>query len=94
MKSLLLLALIVPAIASTQASAARKPCAELKSEIAATIEKNGVRAYALKIVSVDAQTDAKIVGICNGGQCNASPIAAAKIFPVKAAGPQVAATLR
>ena len=67
MKSLLMLALIVPFAANAQSPSARKSCDELKTEIATKIEKNGVKAYTLDIVSRDASTDAKIVGSCNGG---------------------------
>ncbi|MBX3697395.1 MAG: DUF1161 domain-containing protein [Dokdonella sp.] len=93
MKALLLLALIAPVIAGAQAPAARKPCDELKSEIAAKIEKNGVRAYALEIVSADAQTEAKIVGSCNGGQQRIT-YRRGETLTAEAAGPQVATTLR
>ena len=68
MKSLLMLALILPFSASAQSPSARKSCDELKSEIAARIEKNGVSTYTLEIVANGASTDAKIVGSCNGGE--------------------------
>lgn len=68
MKSLLMLALLVPFSASAQNPSARKSCDELKNEIAAKIEKNGVSAYTLEIVAKDASTDARIVGSCNGGE--------------------------
>ncbi len=68
MKFLLMLALMLPFAANAQSPSARKSCDELKTEIAAKIEKNGVNAYMLEIVSKDAQTDAKIVGSCNGGE--------------------------
>lgn len=67
MKFLLTLALIIPCLASAQDLPKRKPCDELKSEIAARIEHNGVRAYSLDIIAADAESDAKIVGSCNGG---------------------------
>ena len=58
---LLVLALVAaPALA-------RKPCEELKAEIAAKIEKNGVKAYTLEIVPIDARVeDGKVVGTCDG----------------------------
>ena len=68
MKSLLMLALMLPFAANAQSATARKSCDELKSEIAAKIEKNGVNAYTLQIVAKDALTDARIVGSCNGGE--------------------------
>ncbi|MEP6881033.1 MAG: DUF1161 domain-containing protein [Dokdonella sp.] len=68
MKSLLMLALMLPFAANAQSPSTRKSCDELKTEIAAKIEKNGVNAYMLEIVSKDAQTHAKVVGSCNGGE--------------------------
>ncbi|MCB1573710.1 MAG: DUF1161 domain-containing protein [Xanthomonadales bacterium] len=93
MKALLLLALLAPVIAGAQSPTARKPCEELKAEIAAKIERNGVRAYALEIVSADAQTDAKIVGSCNGGQQRIT-YRRGETLAAEAAGPQVAAAFR
>ena len=68
MKSLLMLALILPFAANAQSPSTRKSCDELKGDIATKIEKNGVSAYSLEIVARDASTDAKIVGSCNGGE--------------------------
>ena len=68
MKSLLMLALILPFAAHAQNPIARKSCDELKSEIATKIEKNGVNAYTLEIIAKETSTDAKIVGSCNGGE--------------------------
>jgi hypothetical protein len=44
-----------------------KPCEELKAEIAAKIEANGVTNYQLEIIPVDQESDWKVVGSCNGG---------------------------
>lgn len=44
-----------------------KPCDELKSEIAAKIEANGVKNYTLEIVANDEVGDRKVVGSCEGG---------------------------
>lgn len=44
----------------------RKPCEELRSEIAAKIEANGVRAYRIEIIDAAAPSDARTVGSCNG----------------------------
>lgn len=45
-----------------------KPCEELKAEIAAKIEANGVPHYTLEIVPNDAVGETKkIVGSCDGG---------------------------
>ena len=57
--------LVVLALAAAPAMA-RKPCEELKAEIAAKIEANGVKAYTLEIVPIDATADGKVVGTCDG----------------------------
>jgi hypothetical protein len=47
-----------------------KPCEELKSEIEAKLEKQGVKNYTLEIVptaKMDEYKDKKLVGSCNGG---------------------------
>lgn len=44
-----------------------KDCEELKSEIAAKIEANGVKEYSLEIVPNDQVGDRKVVGSCGGG---------------------------
>lgn len=44
-----------------------KPCDELKSEIAAKIEKNGVTNYQLDIVAAGDVKDQTVVGTCEGG---------------------------
>lgn len=63
------LALSALGLASTPAAAqsARKDCEELKSEIAARMEANGVRHYQLQIVEPEAANVGRIVGSCNGG---------------------------
>ncbi|MFZ1908116.1 MAG: DUF1161 domain-containing protein [Burkholderiales bacterium] len=58
--------LLVLALAAAPAMA-RKPCEELKAEIAAKIEANGVKKYTLEIVAKDAAADGKVVGTCDGG---------------------------
>jgi hypothetical protein len=47
-----------------------KPCEELKSEIEAKIQKNGVVNFTLEIVPVDQVKDQKVVGSCDGGKNN------------------------
>ncbi|MES1982903.1 MAG: DUF1161 domain-containing protein [Pseudomonadota bacterium] len=47
---------------------ARKPCEELKSEIATKLEAGGVKKYQLEIVSVGEVKDQKVVGVCEGGK--------------------------
>lgn len=44
-----------------------KPCDELKAEIAAKIDANGVKNYTLEIVPTDQVGDRKVVGSCEGG---------------------------
>jgi len=46
---------------------AAKPCEELKREIAAKIEANGVNNYTLEIVPNDQVGEKKVVGSCEGG---------------------------
>jgi len=58
--------LLVLALAAAPAMA-RKPCEELKAEIAAKIEANGVKQYTLEIVPMDATAEGKVVGTCDGG---------------------------
>lgn len=66
MKAWLTLAavLFVPVCSHAQAA---KPCEELKSEIATKLDAKGVKAYSLEIVAKDQDTDAKVVGSCEGG---------------------------
>jgi hypothetical protein len=57
--------LSVPVCSSAQG---RKPCEELKSEIAAQLDTKNVKGYSLDIVDKDAEvTDGKVVGTCDGG---------------------------
>lgn len=67
MKKLILITLTIAAIAAAQPAEARKACDELKQEIAAKIDANGVKTYTLEIVAADAVGDAKVVGSCDGG---------------------------
>ena len=46
---------------------ARKSCDDLKSEIEQKLEAKGVSSYSLEIVAKDQDTDAKVVGTCDGG---------------------------
>lgn len=62
-----LLAVGLLSIAGT-ALAAGKPCEELKSEIAAKIDANGVGHYSLEVVDKGAAADGyKVVGSCEAG---------------------------
>lgn len=66
MKLLPITALIAIALGTTPAHA-RMDCTELKNEIAAKIDANGVNSYTLEIVPADAGSPGKVVGSCNGG---------------------------
>ena len=50
-----------------QVKGQRKACAELKQEIAAKLEANGVRHYSLQIVEPEQLDGAMNVGRCDGG---------------------------
>jgi len=58
---------IVAALAFGPQALAAKPCEELKTEIAAKIDANGVKEYTLEIVANDQVGDKKVVGSCDGG---------------------------
>jgi hypothetical protein len=61
---ILFLALLLGA---TQQVLAAKPCEDLKGEIAAKIEANGVTSYTLTVVPNDQVGDLNVVGSCDGG---------------------------
>ncbi|GAB3489464.1 DUF1161 domain-containing protein [Curvibacter fontanus] len=65
MKHLSLIAALFLALPSAWAQL--KPCDELKAEIAAKIDANGVKNYTLEIVAADQVGDRKVVGSCEGG---------------------------
>ena len=54
-------------LTATAAFAATKPCEELKAEIDAKLQANGVKNYTLEIVPTDQVKDEKVVGTCAGG---------------------------
>jgi hypothetical protein len=56
--------LFVPLCAQAQGG---KACENLKTEIAAKLDAKGVKSYSLDIVAKDKDTEAKIVGTCEGG---------------------------
>jgi hypothetical protein len=53
--------------ASASAQTAKKSCDELKSEISAKLDAQGVKNYTLDIVAADQVKDEKVVGSCEGG---------------------------
>jgi hypothetical protein len=68
MKPCLIIAAVVLFAPVCTHAQARKPCEDLKSEIAEKLEAKGVKSYTLDIVAKDADTgDAKVVGTCDGG---------------------------
>jgi hypothetical protein len=59
---------VLLSLCTVPAFAAGKDCNELKTEIAAKIEANGVKNYELNVVKNDeAKPDDKTVGSCGGG---------------------------
>jgi len=66
MKTVLALAAVL-ALVAPPALAARS-CDEVKAEIAAKIEKKGVKAYTLEAVAKGEEGDRRVVGNCEGGK--------------------------
>lgn len=66
MKTVLTL-LAIALFLSTGSAWARKPCEELRQEIAAGLDAKGVRNYSLNVVAKDSDDARKTVGTCNGG---------------------------
>lgn len=62
----LVVAMLVLGVSGSVLAQNRKPCEELKAEIDGKIRKNGVEKFTLDIVDMDAQTDGKVVGTCDG----------------------------
>lgn len=54
------------ALAATPALA-RRSCDDVKAEIAAKLEKKGVKAYTLEAVKKGEEGDRRVVGSCDGG---------------------------
>lgn len=59
--------LAVALFLSTGSAWARKPCDELRQEIADRLDAKGVLHYELTVVTRDAADTRKTVGTCNGG---------------------------
>lgn len=63
-----LIAIIALAAAAAPAYAQRKPCEELKEEIAVKVRKNGVQHFTLTIVpNAEVKDGQHVVGSCDGG---------------------------
>jgi len=52
---------------ASAAPTARKPCEDLKAEIAKKLDAKGVVGYTLDAVDKGKEGDAKVVGSCDGG---------------------------
>ncbi len=62
------LVLVLSLLSATSLSAAPKPCAELKEEIEAKIQANGVPSYTLEVVAnAEVSDPSMVVGSCDGG---------------------------
>jgi hypothetical protein len=59
--------LAVALFLSTGSAWARKPCDELRQEIAAGLDAKGVKQYSLTVIAKDTADTRKTVGTCNGG---------------------------
>jgi hypothetical protein len=59
--------LAVALFLSTGSAWARKPCEELRQEIATGLDAKGVRNYQLTVIAKDTVDTRKTVGTCNGG---------------------------
>jgi hypothetical protein len=53
--------------AQTEPAPARKPCEDLKAEIAKKLDAKGVTSYTLDVVDKGKEGEAKVVGGCDGG---------------------------
>ena len=62
----MLITVIAVTLATAPAYAQRKPCEELKEEIAAKVRKNGVKHFTLTIVPNAEAKGQEIVGSCDG----------------------------
>ncbi|HKV61437.1 MAG TPA: DUF1161 domain-containing protein [Candidatus Acidoferrum sp.] len=73
-----------------QSAPARKPCEDLKAEIAKKLDAKGVASYALDVVDKGKEGEAKVVGGCDGGTKSIvySRSAAAEAKPADAKKPQ------
>ncbi len=60
-------ALLFSCAYATAQEPARKPCEDLKAEIAKKLEAKGVTSYSLDVVEKGKEGDAKVVGTCDGG---------------------------
>lgn len=66
MKKFIVVLAVALSLVSLPVFAAKKPCDELKAEIAAKLDAKGVKGYTLEIVAPENVKDAKVVGSCDG----------------------------
>jgi hypothetical protein len=63
-----LITIMLLSVPVCSAAQGRKPCEELKAEIAAKLDAKSVKNYTLDIVDKDAEvTTGQVVGTCDGG---------------------------
>ncbi|HXV12210.1 MAG TPA: DUF1161 domain-containing protein [Burkholderiales bacterium] len=68
MRTLIAIIALTAAVAAAPAYAQRKPCEELKEEIAVKVRKNGVQHFTLTIVpNAEVKDGQHVVGSCDGG---------------------------
>ncbi len=67
MKRFTFVLVVVASFICTSAFAQIKPCDELKGEIDAKLQANGVINYTLEIVPADQVKEQRVVGSCDGG---------------------------
>ena len=67
MKSWIVFAALCCVSAGAAAQTARKPCEDLKAEIAKKLDDKGVVGYSLEVVDKGKEGDGKVVGSCDGG---------------------------
>ena len=60
-------AIVFAVLSVASAQAATKPCQDLKTEIAKSLDAKGVAGYTLTIVDKGKEAEGKIVGSCDGG---------------------------
>jgi hypothetical protein len=70
------------------APSARKPCEDLKAEIAKKLDDKGVVGYTLDVVDKGKEGDGKVVGSCDGGTKSITYSRGAAASSSKAAEPK------
>ena len=60
-------ALLLSCAYATAQEPVRKPCEDLKAEIAKKLEAKGVTSYSLDVMDKGKESEGKVVGSCDGG---------------------------